>query len=129
MAQVKIFGLRKQLDSIRAELSGTIHRCLVDILQIPPGKRFHRFISLDPEDFLFPDDRSEQYLIIEILMMSGRKPETRKELIRQLFSQISGKLNISVNDIEVCILESPPENWGFRGKTGDEAVIGYKVEV
>lgn len=30
-------------------------------------------------------------------------------------------------DVEITIIESPACNWGFRGVTGDEAKLNYKV--
>jgi hypothetical protein len=53
MAQVTIFGLREQLAPIRSVLSGAIHAAVMDALAYPADKRFHRFILLDREDFLF----------------------------------------------------------------------------
>jgi phenylpyruvate tautomerase PptA (4-oxalocrotonate tautomerase family) len=31
-------------------------------------------------------------------------------------------------DVEITIHESPKENWGIRGKPGDELSLSYKVE-
>jgi phenylpyruvate tautomerase PptA (4-oxalocrotonate tautomerase family) len=129
MSQVKIYGLRTTLAPLRKALSDVIHQCIVEALKFPADKRFHRFILLDKEDFYFPTDRTDHYLIIELMMMSGRSVETKKKLIRLLFQEISKHLNISTNDIEICILESPACNWGFRGKPGDELSLSYSVEV
>lgn len=43
MVQVKVYGLADKLNPIKAELSNTIHSVLIDVLQISPEKRFHRF--------------------------------------------------------------------------------------
>ncbi|OJJ14915.1 tautomerase family protein [marine bacterium AO1-C] len=129
MSQIKIYGLKSHLDEVKAELSRVIHGCVVEVLKMPANKRFHRFIGLDAADFIYPEDRSEAYTIIEIMMMTGRTEATKKALIQALFREISAQLPITVNDLEICILESPPANWGFRGKTGDEIQLNYKVEV
>ena len=78
---------------------------------------------------MFPDDKSHQYIIIEIMMIEGRETETKKNLIKSLFKNINKDLDISVNDIEICIIESKASNWGFRGMTGDEIQLNYKVGV
>ena len=122
MSQIKIYGLRDHLDLTKTILSDTIHQCIVAALQFPKDKRFHRFISLEKEDFYFPDSKSTAYTIIEIMMMSGRAEETKKKLIKLLFQEIEQQVGIAPNDLEICILESPACNWGFRGKTGDEFV-------
>ena len=72
MAQVKVYGLKSELNEIRGRLSETIHSCVVDALDYPPEKRFHRFFPMDSEDFVHPPDRSDRYIIIEISMFEGR---------------------------------------------------------
>ena len=129
MAQIKIYGLKKHLSSVKSELSKTIHQCIVETLSFPKEKRFHRFITFDEEYMIFPDDKSDRYIIIEIMMMEGRTVETKKSLIKSLFQKIEEDLQIDKDDIEICIIESPASNWGFRGMTGDEIVLNYKVEV
>ena len=129
MAQVKIYGLKISLDKIKSELSDIIHQCIVESLSFPKDKKYHRFISLQKDEMIFPDDKSEQYTIIEIMMMEGREVETKKDLIKSLFKNIHQKLNIKNNDLEICIIESPASNWGFRGMTGDEIKLNYKVKV
>ena len=129
MAQVKIYGLKISLDKIKSELSNIIHQCIVESLSFPKDKKYHRFISLQEDEMIFPDDKSEQYTIIEIMMMEGREVETKKDLIKSLFKNIHQKLNIENSDLEICIIESPASNWGFRGMTGDEIKLNYKVKV
>lgn len=101
----------------------------MDALGMPEDKRAHRFIPLDSENFLMPGGRTDNYTIIEISMMSGRTKETKKRLIRLLFDHIEAEIGIQPQDIEICIYESPPENWGFRGFHGDEVQLNYKIDV
>ena len=129
MAQVKIYGLKKQLEKVQAILSDAIHSTIVEQLSFPQEKRFHRFISFEKEQMLFPEDKSDAYMIIEIYMMEGRTVETKKSLIKALFSKVSYALNMNVNDIEIMIVESPACNWGFRGMSGDEIKLNYNVNV
>jgi phenylpyruvate tautomerase PptA (4-oxalocrotonate tautomerase family) len=129
VSQIKIYGLKDNLDNIKQKLSETIHSTIVEILSFPKDKKYHRFISLDKEDMIFPDDKSHQYIIVEIMMIEGRETETKKNLIKSLFKNINKDLDISVNDIEICIIESKASNWGFRGMTGDEILLNYKVGV
>lgn len=118
--------MRSSLNPIKKKLSDTIHHCIVETLKFPQNKKAHRFINLEKDDFFYPEGRTEAYIIIEIMMISGRTVETKKRLINMLFKEIHKQLGISTTDIEICILESPASNWGFRGKTGDEVGINYK---
>ncbi|QIR35670.1 tautomerase family protein [Tolypothrix sp. PCC 7910] len=129
MVQIKVYGFADKLNPIKTDLSNTIHSALIDVLQISLEKRFHRFFLLAANDFYYPSDRSEQYLIIEISMFEGRSVETKKQLIRQLFNKINGQFNIAVADIEITIFETPKYNWGIRGLPGDELILNYQVEV
>ena len=126
---ILIYGCRAHLDPIKAPLSEIIHDCMKSVLGLPEDKRAHRFIPMEPEDFYAPGGRSEAYTVIEINMMAGRTVETKKELIKTLFSRIESGLKISPIDIEITIHEQPDHCWGFRGMTGDEARLDYKVKV
>ena len=129
MSQIKIFGIREQLNPIKAQLSDVIHACVVEALHYPPEKRAHRFFPLDKSDFYYPPDRSECYTILEISMFEGRSVETKKYLIRLLFERVEQKLGIAPRDLEITIFETPKHNWGFRGLPGDEISLNYEVEV
>ncbi|PTB83399.1 tautomerase family protein, partial [Sulfurovum lithotrophicum] len=72
---------------------------------------------------------SSAYTIIEIMMIEGRTVESKKRLIRLLFERIRKEIGIQAVDIEVLIQEAPAYQFGFRGMTGDEMLLDYKVEV
>lgn len=128
MAQVKVYGLRAHLNSVKVELFSMIHGCLVDALGLPQDKRFQRFISLDSGDFIYPESRTERYTVLEISVFEGRSVAVKKRLLRLLFERC-GALGISENDLEIIISETPKHNWGIRGVPGDELDLFYKVEV
>ena len=129
MAQIKIYGLREHLDSLKAELSDVIHACVVDALTYPPDKRAHRFLRLDPSDFFYPPGRSQRYTIIEISMFEGRSVAAKKQLIQLLFERICGRFGMAAEDVEITIVETPRHNWGIRGLPGDELDLHYRVDV
>ena len=127
---IVIYGVKDKLNPIKAQLSNIIHSCMMSVLGLPEDKRAHRFMPMERDDFYFPGGRTDAYTVIEINMMSGRKAETKKELIRELFYKIEDKLSICAADIEIVIKEQPPHCWGFRGMTGDEVGdLKYDVNV
>ncbi|HEY9625604.1 MAG TPA: tautomerase family protein [Crinalium sp.] len=128
MVQTKVYGLRERLDPIKSKLSDVIHSCVMDALQYPVDKRAHRFFPLDPSDFFYPAGRTDRYTIIEFSMIEGRSVEAKKQLIRLLFERVQ-LLEISTQDLEITIFETPKHNWGFRGLPGDEHQLDYKIEV
>jgi len=126
---IRIYGLDAQLGAIRARMSTEIHACMMEVLGLPHGKRAHRFIRLQPEDFVVPEGRSERYTVLEINLMEGRSPETRRRLIKALFARFEKALGIAPVDLEITLFESPGCNWGFRGLVGDEAQLSYEIQV
>lgn len=126
---IRIYGLKSQLKSKTEAVSDVINQCMVHSLKFPDNKRAHRFILLEDDEFFYPEGRSDKYTVLEINMMEGRKPETKKLLIRNLFDSFESELGIEPVDLEITITEQPACNWGFRGITGDEAKLNYKVNV
>jgi len=120
MPQVKIYGLRNNIEPKRFALSHAIQAALKLVIGTPDRKRFQRFIILEPENFIFPSDRTSDYIIIEIVMFEGRSIETKKKLIRALQQKITETTDIQPQDIEITLFETPKVNWGIRGVTGDE---------
>jgi len=129
MAQFKIYGRIEQLRQHHRAIGDLVHRAAVRTLGLPDDKRFHRFIGLEDWQLDAPRDRSERYLILEILMFTGRTRETRKALVRALMEELSSGLGLAPVDIEVTLVESPRENWGIRGQHGDELGLSYVVDV
>jgi phenylpyruvate tautomerase PptA (4-oxalocrotonate tautomerase family) len=129
MAQIKVFGLKSELDPIKSRLSHAIHACVVEALSLPYDKRFHRFFPMDEGNFVFPADRSQRYTIIEISVFEGRSVATKKQLIELLFARLRQDLDLAPNDIEITIAETPRCNWGIRGLPGDELDLNYTVTV
>lgn len=128
MAQFKIYGRQEFLRSAHAAIGERVHAAAVRALALPADKRFQRFLPLEPWQLVAPADRSERYLIVEVVMFTGRTLATRKALVRALLDELTQGLGLHPNDVEVTIVESPRENWGIRGQHGDELALGYKVE-
>lgn len=126
---ILIYGIKEKLNPIKRELSDAIHTCMVNVLGIPEGKRVHRFIPLEKEDFYYPEGRTDAYTVIEINMMKGRLRDTITNLIRELFVEIEKRIGISKDDVEITVQEQPSHCWGFRGMTGNEAKLTYKIDV
>lgn len=127
MAQVKVYALASNLGMSKAKLSSVVHGCLVEALGIPEDKKFQRFFPLTADDFFYPADRSSRYTVLEIQLFEGRSVEAKKRLIRLLYGRFTAELGYDENDLEINLIETPLENWGVRGRTGDE--LSYKVEV
>lgn len=129
MAQIIVYGHRTSIQRRRAALSEAIHGAVMTALDYPAEKRFHRFIALDPEDFLHPEDRGSDYTIIEISIFEGRTERAKRALIAELFARIQAEAGISSHSVEVTITETPKVNWGIRGVNAADLSLGYQVDV
>ena len=129
MVQVKIYGLGENISPKRFALSYAIHAALNEAIGTPEKKRFQRFIVLETENFIYPSDRTFNYTIIEISMFEGRSLEAKKNLIRLLYQKVADTTDISPQDLEITITETPRCNWGIRGVPGDELELDYDINV
>lgn len=126
---IRIYGIKEHLNPRKEKLSNAINQSMVEALKFPENKRAHRFFPMKKEDYHYPEGRSDNYIVIEVSMMEGRSEEARKSLIHTLFSKIETDVGIAPVDVEIMISELPGCNFGFRGMTGDEAVLNYRVKV
>lgn len=92
-------------------------------------KKFQWFIPLELENFIYPDDRSDEYLIIQISMFVGRSVDTKKSLIKRIYQNLLNDCQISSYDIGDNYFWNPKENWGIRGQNADELVLNYRIDV
>lgn len=129
MAQVVVYGRRAALRDRRPALSHAIHGAVMHALDYPPEKRFHRFVLLDDEDFVYPDDRGPDYTIIEISLFEGRTEGARRRLISELFARVEREAGIAPHSLEITLTETPRVNWGIRGTNGADLGLGYRVDV
>lgn len=130
MPQAKIYGIRENLVPVRDQISEAINAAISEAFQFPSERRLQRFFPMDRADFIFPaSERSERYLIIEILTFEGRSIDTLKELVRQIVRRIGESTAIEPRDIDVIVQQQPRHAWGLMGENGDEIGLSYKVAV
>ncbi|WP_233275870.1 tautomerase family protein [Isoptericola variabilis] len=49
--------------------------------------------------------------------------------MRALYDDVAPALGLDADDLELTIVETPRENWGIRGRAGDELTLNYTVDV
>ena len=128
MAQVKVYGQRHVLEPLRGRMSDVLQAAAVEVLGLPVTKRFHRFFPMSAEDFPVPDERTDRYTIVEIILFSGRTVPTEKAFYQRLFTDFEQHLGIPAQDLEIVVIETPGHDWGIRGRAGDELALPYRVD-
>lgn len=128
MAQFKVYGHVSFLRENSGAISDAIHDASVSRLGLPESKRFHRLLPLEPWQFIAPADRSEKYLIIEVMMFEGRPSATIKAFYERLLDNMEADCGVMAQDIELVFTESPRRNWLIRGMPGDELDLNYRID-
>jgi phenylpyruvate tautomerase PptA (4-oxalocrotonate tautomerase family) len=106
--------------SEKERLSSAIHAASTAV-GYPEDDLFQRFLSLGPSDFrvdlYYPallKPRTDQMLMIEVLISSGTDSNQKKGLVAALVEKL-GEAGIDPNDIMVFFLETDRANGSFGG--------------
>jgi hypothetical protein len=101
-------------------LSRAIHAASI-VAGYPEDDFFQRFLSLEPSDLrvdpyypALPEPRSDQLLMIEVLISSGTDTDRKKGLVVALVEKL-GEAGIGPNDIMVFFLETDRASGSFGG--------------
>ena len=101
-------------------LSRAIHTASV-AAGYPEEDLFQRFLSLDPSDLrvdpyylALPKPRSDQMLMIEVLVSSGTDTDRKRSLVTALVEKL-GEAGVDPNDIMVFFLETDRTSGSFGG--------------
>jgi len=101
-------------------LSRTLHAASV-VAGYPEDDLFQRFLSLDPSDLrvdpyypALPKPRSDQMLMIEVLVSSGTDTDRKRSLVAALVEKL-GEAGVDPNDIMVFFLETDRASGSFGG--------------
>ncbi|TWH28071.1 tautomerase-like protein [Isoptericola variabilis J7] len=62
-------------------------------------------------------------------MLRASLLEAKRALVRALYDDVAPALGLDADDLELTIVETPRENWGIRGRAGDELTLNYTVDV
>src|SRR5688572_13739241 len=83
--------------------------------------RFHRVLELDAHDFQydasFPDVRTRRtndFVLVEILLGSGRSVKVKKKILAAIVERLSGQ-GFDTENLMVCFQDVPWENWSPAG--------------
>ena len=128
MPLVKIETRRTWIASQKKEIMEAVHSAMREALKIPENDRNIRFHEYIPEDFQVPSDKTENYILIEITMFTGRSLQAKKELYQGIVNKL-GMLGVLATDVFIVLHEVPLENWGIRGGIpASEVDLGFKVD-
>lgn len=118
MPLVTITSLKGRTKEEKQKIGDAIQKALAEAVT-PVADRFQRFFDMNEEDFIFdksyPDmaeERSDKFIIIEILFSVGRSVKIKRKILATLISALQD-LSIDPKDIFVVFKETAWENWAF----------------
>jgi hypothetical protein len=89
---------------------------------VPEKDRFQRVLELTSDDFRFdpeyPDltaHRSDDFVLIEILLSVGRSVKVKKKILVDILGGLSREPGLNPENVMVCFKETLWENWSFGG--------------
>lgn len=106
--------------AFKADVLDAVHAALVSS-GVPASDKFQRVIELEAADFRFdpsyPDlksERTEDFVLVEILWSVGRSVKVKRKLLEELMASLSGQ-GLNPEHVMVCFKETAWENWAFGG--------------
>jgi hypothetical protein len=76
-----------------------------------------------------PHSAGERFTRIEIVLFAGRSLEPKRKLYRAVVQNLR-PFDVPPEDVKVVLLETTPENVGFRGgQAACDVELGYSTQV
>ena len=129
MPLAKIHVLEGRYDERRLrDVSKAIQDALINILKIPPDD-FCQIIHVLPcGRYLYTPSflgmkYSDDFIVLELALISGRPKETRLALLKELNARIVADSGISPDDLMIQLSEGPGENFSFGQGLAQRAFI------
>jgi phenylpyruvate tautomerase PptA (4-oxalocrotonate tautomerase family) len=120
MPVVTITVRKPKTAAFKAAVLDAVHAALVSS-GVPGTDKFQRVIELEAEDFRFdpryPDlnsERTENFLLVEILWSVGRSVKVKRKLLEDLMVSLARE-GLNPEEVMVCFKETSWENWSFGG--------------
>jgi phenylpyruvate tautomerase PptA (4-oxalocrotonate tautomerase family) len=120
MPLVTITVQGKKPTEFKSKTFAAVHAALVEI-GVNQRDRFLRMIELDESSFefdpTFPDaatPRTSDFMLIEILLGSGRSVKIKRQLVQGITQRLASA-GFDPEHVMVCLQDVPWENWSPAG--------------
>jgi len=118
MPLVTVTSLKGRTKEEKRKIGDAIQKALAEA-GTPTADRFQRFFDMHEDDLIFdksypdmPEERSDKFIIIEILFSVGRSVKIKRKILATLISGLQD-LSIDPKDVFVVFKETAWENWAF----------------
>lgn len=105
----------------KSAVLGAVHSALI-ASGVPEKDRFQRVLELSSDDFRFDPEypdltarRTDDFILIEILLSVGRSVKVKKKILADILAGLAKDPGLSAENVMVCFKETLWENWSFGG--------------
>ena len=118
MPLVRISLKSGKSSDFKKELSQLIYEAMRETINIPESDKFQIISEHDENNLIFSPDylgitRTEDIIMIQIVMNEGRTLDLKKQLYKKIADDLNNRLHIRKEDVFINLMEVPKENWSF----------------
>lgn len=120
MPLVTLTVRKPKSSAFKTTVLDAVHAALVSS-GVPPTDKFQRVLELEADDFRFdpgyPDltsQRTDDFVLIEIVWSVGRSVKVKKKLLQELMETLS-RAGFNPENVMVIFKEVSWEHWAFGG--------------
>ncbi|AET60957.1 4-oxalocrotonate tautomerase [Paenibacillus terrae HPL-003] len=118
MPLTRIVTLEGRSSEAKARIKEVVSQTIVDKLHVPENDRFLIIEEHNQENFSFDPncldiERSDGFLIVQIILNAGRSSEVKKEFYAALAEQLHQQCNIRTEDVFINLIEVTKDNWSY----------------
>ena len=100
------------------QIADAIHEAMVATIDIPAEDRFQLISQRPPEARIFDRgylgvSRTDDCIFVQITLKSGRTPDQKRALYRQIASNVSDCSGASPGDVMIMLTETEAVDWSF----------------
>ena len=118
MPFVRIFVSSGTSPEYRKALGDGVHRAMVEALAIPPDDHFQVISEHAAGDLIYDPQylgvqRSERFVLVQITLSAGRKPQQKRKLFKRLAEILAESPGLPPKELMTVLVETVWENWSF----------------
>ncbi len=118
MPLVRIALMEGKPDAYKKAISDGVHRAMVETINIPEADRFQVITEHKPGSLVYDPaylgiQRTDNIVILQITISTGRSVEVRKALYRRIVERLAESPGLRPEDVFVNLVEVAKENWSF----------------
>ncbi len=116
MPLANIALLKGKPTAYRHAVSDAVHRGLVEIVGIPEADKFHLITELDRDNLIYDPGfldmaRTDDLIIIQITLRTGRSRETRVRLHDRIVRLLAERPSVRPDNVFIALVENDYADW------------------